>query len=272
MRTPYLDRREVYDVACCTQCGHGIAEGRKDGAWLSEIYSTGFHNTSQQSSEDKDAPVNMNARARIDWIRATYSSGRLLDIGAGTGAFVRAASNVFEAEGIELAEDTARKAREEGLNIHTGDFMSADLPTEGYAVITMWDVLASLKEIVAAVERCHDLLQPGGRLIITVPMIDSLSARALRRLWPLLIPPVNLHYFTRSSLRRLADSSGFELENITFPGKKVSLQFVAQKAARSVGLHGVVQHVEKFTPAWPVTVNTGDIAQVVMRKSNAALS
>lgn len=264
--TPYLDRSERYEIVACSVCGHGMAMGQCDQELLAAIYSGPFFASSQQSTVDPKSPINVNARKRAAKI-ARSASGRLLDIGSGSGAFLNAARADFEVEGVEFSQDAAETARRAGLTVHVGDFMALDLPGAAYDVITLWDVLASLPDPKTAIGRCCMLLKPGGLLIATLPMIDSLAARTLRRTWPLLIPPVNLHYFTKRSLKHLSRQAEFRILWIRFEGKQVALQFVAQKAMRSLGFSAAADQWVRFVPTWSVRLNTGDIATVAMCKA-----
>lgn len=263
VNTPYLDRSEQYAIWVCQDCGHAEAEGRRDQQFLSAIYGDSFFASSQQDTSGHAAPVNKNAEARAKWI-GSVAGGRLLDVGCGKGAFVAAALNGFKAEGVEPSRSAANAARELGLVIHQDDFMSVQLEQTAYDVITFWDVLASLDDPVAALKRAKTLLRPTGLLVLTLPMIDSLAARLFRRTWPLLIPPVNLHYFSRPSISRLAQECGLVISECRHSGKLVSLNFLAQKASRSLRLPKRIDAAAGRLPDWPVRINTGDIATIVL--------
>ncbi len=264
-RTPYLDQSETYTILTCSACGHGEALGPRDSALLGRVYSESFFASSQQAIDDPGAAINLNAKERAAWL-ASFAGGRLLDVGAGKGAFLIAAQHKFHVEGIELSSAAAAVARERGLTVHIGDFESIALADAHYDVITFWDVLASLPNPVAAVVKARRLLRPGGHLVVTVPMIDSLAARLLRVLWPLLIPPVNLHYFSRRSIELLAAREGFVIVSVDKRSKRVALRFLAEKTVRSIGMAGLPVRFARLVSVRPVTIGTGDIATVVLQK------
>jgi len=270
LRTPYLDRKESYEIMQCRGCGHGFAVGRDDREFLGRIYSSGFHETSQQAADEDASPIRVNARARVEWLHGLGIGGRLLDIGAGTGAFVEAASAVFDVEGVELASGVAAAAAAKGLPILCGDFLSMEFPKKSYDIVTLWDVLASLRDPHAALERCRSLVRDGGHVVMTLPMIDSLAARVLKRTWPLLIPPVNLHFFSRRSVIFLANHHGLDVSSVSFPGKRVALNFLALKAGRSLGMHGLAHQLARTFPPASVRINTGDIACVRLQRRPAS--
>ncbi len=264
--TPYLDHRECYDIKICDQCGHGVAIGRSDLEYLSQIYADGFFASDQQAIESATSPINRNAMERAENLSRTCS-GRVLDIGAGNGAFLRAArTKGFAIDGVEFSTVAASKARDAGFTVFEGDFFATDFQGASYDLITLWDVLASLHQPAEVLEKCFTLLQDDGSLVMTLPMIDSKIARLLGARWALMIPPVNLHFFTRQSIRQLIERAGFELQDIRTESKKVSLNFIAIKAVRSFRLHFLEPIVTKLVPNWNVTLNTGDIATVTLCK------
>lgn len=270
LRTPYLDQREFYDIVQCRRCGHGFARGRDDPQFLQRIYSTGFHDTSQQRTNDAASPVRVNARVRAEELHAKGIGGRLLDVGAGNGAFVEAAAEFFDAEGVEFAAATAAAAAARGLRVRGGDFLSMEISEKAYDIVTLWDVLAGLHDPHAAVARCGALVKDGGHVLMTLPMIDSVAARLLKRAWPLLIPPVNLHYFSRQGIARLAADHGLAVSALNYPGKQVALNFLAMKAARSIGQHALATCLGRVLPAVSVSVNTRDIACVLLQSGRGA--
>ena len=206
----YLDKSEIYKIFKCKTCGHGTTVGRQDSALLECIYGDQFFNSSQQDTENPSASINLNAKKRIQWI-SEFKSGNLLDVGCGKGAFLQAARHIFEVKGVELSGSAADFCKEKGLSVSQGDFNAIDLPRGFFDVVTFWDVIAGLANPDKVLSKTHSLLKDDGVLILTVPLIDSLIAKILRYAWPMLIPPVNLQYFSKKSLTQLAYNHGFEL-------------------------------------------------------------
>lgn len=265
--TPYGDRRERYEILVCGRCTHGFAIGRHDPSFLSEIYSGGFHHTSQQDTSDVISPVYVNARERANWLLSKGLSGKLIDIGCGRGAFVEVASERFFACGIDLSSTAAEAARQRGLDVCAGEFLASEFDQEKFDVITFWDVLAGFVDIRAVLRKSASLMAPSGVIVASVPMIDSLAARVLRSHWPLMLPPVNLHYFSRRSIKLMADSCGLDVIEMSSRAKKVALNFLLMKAARSLRLFRLASWMGSNLPPWPVNVNTHDITYVVFRRS-----
>ena len=268
---PYMGSSETYELWKCLDCGHGETFGRRDEEFLQQIYGSFFFSSSQQNTCSPSSSININARERIIWL-SQIGKGKLLDVGCGKGAFLAAASKHFVVEGVEFSKVAAEAASAQGIPIHCGDFFQLELPHEEFDVVTFWDVFASLDNPSDAMSRVRPILKDNGHLILTVPLLDSIMARVMGRFWPMLIPPINLHYFTQDSLCRLAASKGFEVISITREGKMVSLDFIALKLCRSLRLKKIFHTWAAKLPPKPIRVNTRDLATVVLKVDERQLS
>lgn len=138
---------------------------------------------------------------------------RALDIGCAAGYFVDYLQRRgWQAEGVEISGPAARFGREQlGLNILHDDFMtSAALRRESYDLVSLWASIEHLPSPRAAMLRAVELLKPGGRMLLSTCR-HGLLARALGPRWRYLNVPEHLFYFSKSGLRDLAESVGFDL-------------------------------------------------------------
>lgn len=279
LHSPFTEDVEKYDIRKCIACEHSFANGRADAEFLSEVYSHDFHATAQQDAplgpQGKipanlyNYPVLANAVQRVAWMKKKGMSGRLLDVGAGRGFFLQIARNSFEVSGVELSKTAAKEAQASGLNVFAGDFLAFESQT-GFDVVTLWDVLAGFSTPMAALQHVRSLLTSDGRCVLTVPMGDSRAAQWLGRYWPFWIPPVNLHYFSRESLKRACLAAGFEIVSIDFPGKRVAISFLWLKVLRLVGLGNVHCLRAVVTCRHSIQLNLHDVATVVLKPVGAS--
>lgn len=110
---------------------------------------------------------------------ARPEKGRLLDVGAGTGAFMKLAAEAgWTVEGVEPGDQAVEKLRKE-LNapIHHGFFEHVDLAPASYDCLTMWDVIEHLYEPNAALARAAQVVKPGGLFVFKTPNERSLFKR-----------------------------------------------------------------------------------------------
>jgi SAM-dependent methyltransferase len=272
-RSPFSAAQGLrYQVRECYICNHRWCIGEVSPELLGAIYRGSFHSSSQQIAADPSAPVVVNAGTRARWLAEQGLSGRLLDIGAGNGYFVRAAGETgFDAEGVELSPDAAAAARIMGANVRQGDFLSAEEAGGPYDVVTMWDVLSGMTDPHATLARVARLLRPDGHFVATVANGESAVAKLSGRFWPLMIPPVNLHFFSAESMRVLLVRHGFASDVYSHHAKRVSLRFIGQKLARTLGTGPLETLCTRTVPStWTIRLDMGDIATVTARRGSAS--
>lgn len=145
------------------------------------------------------------------------NSGKLLDIGAGTGAF----SNTMQSKGWEVTglepDSTARQQAMNNyqLQLFTPDTIQALTPA-GFDVITLWHVLEHVHDLEGYWNHFQCLLNNKGQLIIAVPNYTSYDAAYYREYWAAYDVPRHLYHFSPESIERLARKHGFKLE-ATYP-------------------------------------------------------
>lgn len=132
----------------------------------------------------------------------TQSSRKLLDIGCGTGHFLKVAEqHSWEVEGIEIsskaAQDASKKIHGE---IFVGDLLSIDFSTHNYDVITLYHVIEHLLDPICFLRRIKELLKPNGILFLETPNINSIGFKLTQEKWSHLIPPEHIIYFQPDSL------------------------------------------------------------------------
>jgi SAM-dependent methyltransferase len=161
--------------------------------------------------------------------------GRLLDVGAGDGAFVAQLRRVgWDAEGIDPDPSAVAVAREHGVPMTLGTLADPSLVAGGFDAVTMSHVIEHLHDPGRELRRIHRLLRPNGRLWIATPNLEALGHRLFRRDWMPLDPPRHLVLFTRSSLDHLLRRAGFEPEPRPRPAP-VAWQTFPQSAAIRAG-------------------------------------
>jgi len=104
-------------------------------------------------------------------------TGRLLDVGAGSGALLNRLSKIFPEVELHAHETSHRaldalRARSEITNVFSGDL--ASLPRDHYQSIVCSEVLEHLSDDEGALSALVDRLAPGGCLFLTVPLREEL--------------------------------------------------------------------------------------------------
>jgi len=137
--------------------------------------------------------------------------GRLLDIGAGRGRFVAQARVAgWDANGIEPSSRGVEGARALGTELERGGIDDAVVEGGSLDAATLWHVLEHLDEPGPALERVAGWLAPGGTLLVGVPNLASVQARAGGERWYHLDVPRHRTHFTVAGLHALLRRYGLE--------------------------------------------------------------
>jgi SAM-dependent methyltransferase len=229
-------------IVRCSGCGLVFASPQPDEADLERYYGPEYfqRNADKFLSFPLPPEVELRFRRYLGELRAVCPSGRVLDVGCGTGRFLwvcRAAG--FEVQGIELAPYAAELGREKlGLPIQTGRLEEVRDALR-FEAITMWDFLEHTSDPLAILGAARRLLADGGHLLMTVPNVGSWWARCMGRRWVGFDKASeHLFYFTRGSLRRLLERAGFEPLRIRPHAWVCTAGFLAERGGRAWPLGG----------------------------------
>lgn len=128
-------------------------------------------------------------------------SGKLLDIGAGTGDFLVVAKNKgWEIAGVEVNKKARILAKEKSVPLKS---RIEDFTDQKFDVITMWHVLEHISNYKEVLQTCQSLLSENGVLVIAVPNYKSYDAQYYKNNWAAYDVPRHLWHFSRQSLPKI---------------------------------------------------------------------
>jgi SAM-dependent methyltransferase len=142
--------------------------------------------------------------------------GRLLDIGCGSGTFVKMALEAgFDAFGLEQSEEAVRIGqRNAGGKIMQG--IEQDLISRGekYDVLTLFHALEHMTDPFRYLKDLRKLLRRPGQMIIQVPNSQSFQARLFGPRWYGLDCPRHVYNYTTFSLLHLLGRAGYRIHRV----------------------------------------------------------
>lgn len=154
----------------------------------------------------------------------------LLEVGCGTGADLDwARDRGWEVHGLELNESAVEIATQQGLDVQCSTFEGANLSSNSFDCIIMSQVLEHLYSPRLVLERCNELMRPGGLLLVAVPKFDSWTRHALGNFWHNLQFPVHLHHFNQSVLQRMIRNAGFQVREVRLSSRLLNLTYALRK-------------------------------------------
>lgn len=167
------------------------------------------------------------------------SEGAVLDIGAGTGDFLKLAQqSKWKVTGVEVSEKARSIAREKEVVLYES---LQDLPNQLYDVVTLWHVLEHLPNLEEQIAKIESLIKPGGALIIAVPNFNSYDAVYYKEFWAAFDVPRHLWHFSRSSMKTLFSPGLEQLKTrpMVFDAFYVALLSQKYKTGSSFSLRGL---------------------------------
>ncbi len=172
----------------------------------------------------------------------------LLDVGAGTGDFLRYAKNkAWKVFGTEPNANARKLASQKGIDLE-GDL--DNIRGMKFSVITLWHVLEHLPNLKEDIERLSHMLEEEGTLIVAVPNFKSYDAKYYGRFWAAYDVPRHLWHFSRTAMARLFLKQGMELKKVKpmwFDSFYVSLLSEEYKTGKKnwikAGLLGLVSNI-----------------------------
>jgi 2-polyprenyl-3-methyl-5-hydroxy-6-metoxy-1,4-benzoquinol methylase len=145
-------------------------------------------------------------------ISRTTNHGRILDIGAGIGAFLNEMKGKgWDIEGIEPDYG----ARQQAKNLFAIDLKPTPelqhIPHDSFDAITLWHVLEHVESLQDYVALLKQLLKKNGKIFIAVPNYSSLDAHLYGNRWAAYDVPRHLYHFTPRSIEVLVQKHGMKI-------------------------------------------------------------
>ncbi|MGO1119622.1 class I SAM-dependent methyltransferase [Rhodovibrionaceae bacterium A322] len=224
----------VYHLAVCQACGLEQTQPR-----LSEVEILALQESAQSPAVTSDRYSELVAQVLAspfyrffltidgDWAghlraltpqtgaRTPATAPRLLDIGCGQGRssqlYLQAGHDVT---GLEPSASAAQKARQRGLKVIEQTLDDAELDGP-YEALLLANVLEHLEDPAAALQRCSDLLAPGGWLFLSCPNRHSWQRRLFGAAWINWYVPFHLSHFAPRDIEQLAAQAGLTVTQKT---------------------------------------------------------
>jgi len=143
---------------------------------------------------------------------AWKEGGTLLEIGCAYGGYLMRMREVgWQVTGVEFSGTTAALARTRfQLEVYSGAFEDQDFPAEGFDVVCLWHVIEHLSAPAVAVRKIHQLLRPGGELLLSTSNASAwLYPAIFGRCWLGWDQPRHRCIFSEETLKRLLMENGF---------------------------------------------------------------
>jgi 2-polyprenyl-3-methyl-5-hydroxy-6-metoxy-1,4-benzoquinol methylase len=139
-------------------------------------------------------------------------TGAMLDVGAGTGAFVHTMKEAgWQVTGLEPDTDARTVSQKDfGVALQPMDNFYV-LPETSFDAITMWHVLEHVHDLNGYIAKLKSLLKENGRLVIAVPNYISKDAVLYNQHWAAYDVPRHLYHFSPKAMQKLIQKYGLKI-------------------------------------------------------------
>jgi SAM-dependent methyltransferase len=255
------------DIGRCLECGLVYIVDPSTDASISAAYA---------DVEDPEYVVGHEARIatfdrQLDRLeRFTTSRGDLLEVGAYTGVFLSLArARGWNVTGIEPSRWACeRAAQDHGIEVRNGPFRPGAYDPESMDAVVMWDVIEHLPDPLGATREAYRILRPCGSIALSTMDIGSFAARVSRGRWPWLMS-MHLEYFSRATMRRMLEASGFTDIRFVTHVRSIRLRYLGDRMATRIPVVGAMVRAIGGLPGFSrvvVPFTIGDLFEVYARK------
>jgi len=143
--------------------------------------------------------------------------GKLLDVGCSMGFMLRRFQELgWESYGMDVSSYATEYARNElKLNVSTGTIDKLDFPDNYFDLVTIVLTIEHMPDPRSVLQKLHKLMNKDSIIIVATHDFDGLWPRLARSKWQHLFVPEHLFFFTKSTLKRLLEETGFNIVKIT---------------------------------------------------------
>ena len=186
---------------------------------------------------------------KVEKLEEFVGGGRLLDVGFGFGAMMKAAASrgLWQVWGIDPSPASVRFVREAwGLNVQCRSVFEMDFPPAFFDAVCMDNVLEHIDRPVGCMRAVSRVLRPGGVVFVDVPRIRGLTSRLWRtylKIFPKEGHPDtygHIFFYTKKSISILLEKTGFKpvvmlTDQSTYPGFAGGVESALRRMATAAG-------------------------------------
>lgn len=141
------------------------------------------------------------------------SASEILDVGCAVGTFLLHLRKKYQCKisGVDFKEDLSYPDFDK-INFYQGLFYEQPLPEKKFDLVTMWHFFEHDYDPNQSLEMAKKVLAPGGKLIIEVPRLDSLTFRIFKNKWPGVQAPQHTALYSKQSLLKILENHNLIVE------------------------------------------------------------
>lgn len=195
----------------CLNCGMISVNPHFSDEGLNIFYTSYFAGRQEDTIKRKQRDITYLIDR--DWVSLIVKGGRVLDVGCSGGFFLSKFSpDKWDRFGVEIAADAAEYAKNNfGIPVRVGNIVGIEFDQQ-FDLIMLRGVIEHFRDPISVLNKCSQLLKPGGCLFITAtPAGDSFAFDVYREKWNLFTPLEHIHFFSVKLLSKVLNDHGMSL-------------------------------------------------------------
>ncbi|NQT90610.1 MAG: class I SAM-dependent methyltransferase [Candidatus Omnitrophica bacterium] len=208
---------DPHKIVKCKDCGLVYVNPRLKEEALKDIYNESYGDTyiKQESTRSSQAEEDFDDVSK----HCHFNGNKLLDIGCSAGFFLKAAKERgWQCRGIDLDKEAVEFAKKKfDLDVEYRALEETDFKEKEFDLITLWGVLAHLRDPKAYFIYINRILKDDGWLVLSSLNIDSICARLFKERFRLIDPSAHIYYFSTTTITKLLELTGFEVKRRYYP-------------------------------------------------------
>lgn len=142
-------------------------------------------------------------------------TGKLLEIGAGAGIFLKKIRQSWDCYATEGSESTRKDLKSLGIQVFSDLDLTIESHQQSFDVVVLFQVLEHISDFHSILDDCRKLLRVGGKIVITVPDGEAMIRQEKITGCPDM-PPNHINKWTPNSLAIALQQHGFEAQTVIF--------------------------------------------------------
>lgn len=215
----YTVSGERFSISECGNCSLRFTQDVPDAASIAPYYKSEDYISHTDESKGligklykKVRKKTLSQKRKLLIKETGLSTGNLLDIGCGTGAFANEmVQHKWQVRGLE-PDAGARAMAKQLYNLDLEDEKNLfQLSPEYFDAITLWHVLEHVHDLMGYIRQIKLILKAKGKLLIAVPNYTSLDAKIYKEYWAAYDVPRHLYHFSPKAMEQFTEKNGLKI-------------------------------------------------------------
>lgn len=183
--------------------------------------------------------------------RYTQGPGKVLDIGSGTGDFLRMArKRNWSIAGVEPNTLARGLANEKQVQLYRN---IQEVEGDDYDAVTLWHTLEHLPDLDDYIRKFKQHLTSDGAIFVAVPNFRSLDAKIYKEYWAAYDVPRHLWHFSQAAIKEIFERHEMQIERqipLLFDAYYIALLSEQYKNGRNRYFHAFLNGLRSNLAAW----------------------